>query len=191
MEAEEENEGIENGLNGENNGNTTNEPKKSSNDPTLNGAAEGNASREEEEVDENKLRLDAELLTPALKEFHQAREDRDLRKDLMNQKKEKKSKDSKSTDKARDASREKKKEKMYWAQMTKILTDQKLSVWKALDKALGEYYQLLVDRQNLIEETGLLNQQNEELKTLLNQYLQAGVNQELQVPPTQVIRLDI
>ena len=39
--------------------------------------------------------------------------------------------------------------------------------------------------------TGLLNQQNEELKTLLNQYLQAGVNQELQVPPTQVIRLDI
>jgi len=87
-----------------------------------------------------------------------------------------KSKDSKSTDKARDASREKKKEKMYWAQMTKILTDQKLSVWKALDKALSEYYQLLVDRQNLIEETGLLNQQNEELKTLLNQYLQAGVN---------------
>jgi len=49
-------------------------------------------------------------------------------------------------------------------------------VWSALDKALSEYYQLLVDRQNLIEETGLLNQQNEELKTLLNQYLQAGVN---------------
>jgi len=50
---------------------------------------------------------------------------------------------------------------------------------------------MLVDRQDLIEETGLLNQQNEELKTLLNQYLQAGVNHELQVPPTQVIRLDI
>ena len=126
-----------------------------------------------------------------MKEFHQARDDRDLRKDLMNQKGKKKSKDSKSTDKARDASREKKKEKLYWAQMTKILTDQKRSVWSALDKALSEYYQLLVDRQNLIEETGLLNQQNEELKTLLNQYLQAGVNQELQVPPTQVIRLDI
>ena len=60
-----------------------------------------------------------------------------------------------------------------------------------LDKALTKYYALLVDRQNLIEETGLLNQQNEELKTLLNQYLQAGVNHDLQVPPTQVIRLDI
>ena len=75
--------------------------------------------------------------------------------------------------------------------MTTILSDQKRSVWGALDKALTRYYQMLVDRQNLIEETGLLNQQNEELKTLLNQYLQAGVNQELQVPPTQVIRLDI
>ena len=47
-----------------------------------------------------------------------------------------------------------------------------------------------MERQNLIEETGLLNQQNEELKTLLNQYLQAGVNHDLKVPPTQVIRLD-
>ena len=75
--------------------------------------------------------------------------------------------------------------------MTSILSEQKLSVWKALDKALTKYYQMLVDRQNLIEETGMLNQRNEELKTVLNQYLQAGVNQELQVPPTQVIRLDI
>ena len=75
--------------------------------------------------------------------------------------------------------------------MTQILSDQKLSVWKALDKALTKYHQMLVDRQNLIEETGMLNQRNEELKTVLNQYLQAGVNQELRVPPTQVIRLDI
>ena len=63
--------------------------------------------------------------------------------------------------------------------MTSILSEQKLSVWKALDKALTKYYQMLVDRQNLIEETGMLNQRNEELKTVLNQYLQAGVNQEL------------
>ena len=75
--------------------------------------------------------------------------------------------------------------------MTTILTTQKQSVWHSLDTSLSKYYKQLVERQNLIEETGLLNQQNEELKTLLNQYLQAGVNQELQVPPTQVIRLDI
>ena len=64
---------------------------------------------------------------------------------MMNAK-NKKNKDSKSTDKTRDASREKKRERLYWASMTKILTDQKLSVWRALDKSLGDYYQLLVDR---------------------------------------------
>jgi len=47
---------------------------------------------------------------------------------------------------------------MYWEKMTTILSDQKKSVWGALDKSLSEYYQLLVNRQNLIEETGLLNQ---------------------------------
>ena len=87
--------------------------------------------------------------------------------------------------------RQKREEKVYWERMTTVLSDKGLSIWRALDKALAKYYALLVDRQNLIEETGLLNQQNEELKTLLNQYLQAGVNHDPQVPPTQVIRLDI
>ena len=57
---------------------------------------------------------------------------------------------------------------MFWERLTTILTPQKLSVWKALDNTLSSYYKTLVKRQNLIEETGLLNQQNEELKTLLN-----------------------
>ena len=123
-EEEKEDEENGNGLNADGGvPASTNDPKKTSNEATLNGNGENQASREEEEVDENALKLDAELLTQALKEFHQARDDRDLRKDLMNQKGKKKSKDSKSTDKARDASREKKKEKLYWAQMTKILTD--------------------------------------------------------------------
>jgi len=51
-----------------------------------------------------------------------------------------KSKDAKSGDKTVDAAREKKKDKAYWAQMTKILSDQKLGVWNALDKALYGYY---------------------------------------------------
>ncbi len=42
----------------------------------------------------------------------------------------------------------------------------------------------------MVEETGVLHQQNEELKSLLNQYLQAGVNHELMVPPTQMIKLE-
>ena len=37
-----------------------------------------------------------------------------------------------------------------------------------LDVALSKYYSLLLDRQKLIEETGDLHNQNEELKNLLN-----------------------
>ena len=77
-------EEIDNGGGPEANPNSMNDPRKTSNEATINGNGENQASHEEEEIDENKLRLDAELLTGALKEFHQAREDRDLRKDLMN-----------------------------------------------------------------------------------------------------------
>lgn len=69
----------------------------------------------------------------------------------------KKKKPSKTKDKASEASQERKKQQYYWGQMTQILPEQKLSVWKALDKALSKYHSMLVDRQNLIEETGLLN----------------------------------
>lgn len=77
--------------------------------------------------------------------------------------------------------------------MTTVLVDKKrdkMAVWKALKQALTKYYDLLTNRKLLIEETGTLNQQGQELKTLMNQYLQAGVNQELKVPPTDVIKLD-
>ena len=125
----------------------------------------------------------------ALDQFHKTREDRAVENELNAPSKAKKKSNFETEE--QKAERQKRKQQIYWEKMTTILSSQKLSVWKALDRALTKYYQLLVERQNLIEDTGLLNQQNEELKTLLNQYLQAGVNQELQVPPTQVIRLDI
>jgi hypothetical protein len=67
--------------------------------------------------------------------------------------------------------RKRKTQKLQWERLTTILSEQKLSVWRALDKSITKYYGLLVERKDLIEQTGLLNQQNEELKTLLNQYL--------------------
>ncbi len=76
LEKEEEENGA--GLGADGAPASTNDPKKTSNDATLNGAAEGQASREEEEVDENALKLDSELLTQALKQFHIDRENRDL-----------------------------------------------------------------------------------------------------------------
>jgi len=61
--------------------------------------------------------------------------------------------------------------KKYWEKLTQVLPDRTFRVWKILDKALSKYYELLLNRQSFIEETGDLHNQNEELKNLLNQYL--------------------
>lgn len=57
-----------------------------------------------------------------------------------------------------EAEKQRKKERETWERITKVLSDKNFAVWRALDKALTKYHSLLVDRQNLIEETGLLNQ---------------------------------
>lgn len=87
---------------------------------------------------------------------------------------------------------------------------------QALERGLQKYCKVLEDRSRLIDEVSGLHsvracaapllpavppphrphaltlprQSNEELKTLLNQYLSDRVNEELLVPPTQVIRVD-
>ena len=147
---------------------------------------------EEDEIEEkDPLQPDIELddVVEVLEAFNKKREERLNNQELVGNPSLKKKSNFQTEE--QKVERQKREERVFWEKMTKVLSDKNLSVWRALDKALTKYYALLVDRQNLIEETGLLNQQNEELKTLLNQYLQAGVNHDLQVPPTQVIRLDI
>lgn len=144
---------------------------------------------EKDNIDDETLVIDNDDIVFVLKEFHRKREEKANNADLVGNPRMKKRSNFESEEQKKE--RIKREERIFWEKMTTVLDDKKLSTWKALDKALTKYYALLVDRQNLIEETGLLNQQNEELKTLLNQYLQAGVNHELHVPPTQVIRLDI
>lgn len=78
--------------------------------------------------------------------------------------------------------------KKYWEKLTQVLPEKTLKVWKILDKQLSKYYNLLLERQKYIDETGELHNQNEELKNLLNQYLQ--INHELIIPPTRLIKLE-
>jgi dynein regulatory complex protein 1 len=78
----------------------------------------------------------------------------------------------------------------FWERMVGILPESHLRTWKVLVKTFQNYYNLLQARQELVEETGVLHQQNDELRTLLKQYLDANVNQELIVPPTQMIKFD-
>ena len=113
--------------------------------------------------------IDNDDIVNVLKEFHKKREERANNADLVGNPRMKKRSNFESEEQKKE--RIKREERIFWERMTTVLDDKKISTWKALDKALTKYYALLVDRQNLIEETGLLNQQNEELKTLLNQYL--------------------
>ena len=59
----------------------------------------------------------------------------------------------------------------------------------ALSKAMEKYEGVVKERAAAIDEVHSLEQQNAELKKLMNQYLSADVNDELHVPPTQVIRV--
>lgn len=53
------------------------------------------------------------------------------------------------------------------------------------------YSDTLSNRSKLITETDALRQQNAELRMLLHQYINSKVNQELEIPPTRVLNLDV
>ena len=132
--------------------------------------------------DENLDDLDLDDVLVILENFNEKRRLEAENQDLQGNPRMSRRNNAETEEQKRE--RIKRDERLFWEKMTEVLPENKLALWRALDKSLSKYYQLLVDRQNLIEDTGLLNQQNEELKTLLNQYLQAGVNHELRVPPT-------
>ena len=81
-------------------------------------------------------------------------------------------------------------EREFWQRMSSIISDKTFRVWNALEKALNRYDALLKNRSGLIGDVAGLQRQNEDLKGLLNQYLSSRINEDLHVPPTQVIRLD-
>ena len=121
---------------------------------------------EPEEKDENMPDIDLDDVVEVLQDFHMRREEKLNNQDLVGNPSLKKKSNFQTEEQKQE--RQRREERIFWERMTKVLSDKGHSVWRALDKALSKYYALLVERQNLIEETGLLNQQNEELKTLLN-----------------------
>ncbi|KAL1783680.1 dynein regulatory complex protein 1 [Sigmodon hispidus] len=77
----------------------------------------------------------------------------------------------------------------YWESLATVIPFSKQSLWDALYKALEKYYLVLTKRAKLLMENDSLEQQNAEMQSLLQQYLQAKVNSELQIPPTQSFRM--
>ncbi|XP_023682315.2 dynein regulatory complex protein 1 isoform X1 [Paramormyrops kingsleyae] len=61
----------------------------------------------------------------------------------------------------------------YWEAMANVIPASRLKIWNALEAALEKYYSVLKERSKLLGETQGLQQQNTELKMLLNQYINA------------------
>lgn len=78
-------------------------------------------------------------------------------------------------------------EKEYWSRMANVVSEKGVRVMGALDKALDKYHNLLLDRVNHLSEVDSLRTQNQELRSLLNQYLSSSINEDLHVPPTVLI----
>ena len=75
----------------------------------------------------------------------------------------------------------------YWAELTNVLPTERERKWDALHVGLEKYHTVLTQRSKLIEETEKLQNQNSELRMLLQQYVGSRVNQDLQIPPTHTI----
>ncbi|TPP67134.1 UPF0407 protein C2orf39 protein [Fasciola gigantica] len=79
----------------------------------------------------------------------------------------------------------------YWNKYAyQIVSEETEKVWDHLYCALERYLAILKNRSQVIRETEALRRQNEELRHLLQQYLSAKVNYELQIPPVKTLQLE-
>jgi len=78
-------------------------------------------------------------------------------------------------------------QKDYWERMTNIIDDKRYRLWKIVLFSMKKYNKLLKERLALAEDIRYIKEQNTELKALLRQYMNAKINEELEVPPTQIM----
>ena len=81
------------------------------------------------------------------------------------------------------------KEAAYWSTLGRVNGDGVSEQWDELECCLVRYNGALDERQRLLEDTGGLSRQNEELRNLLAQYQTAKINKELILPPINPNRL--
>ncbi|ORZ32679.1 sperm tail-domain-containing protein [Catenaria anguillulae PL171] len=77
--------------------------------------------------------------------------------------------------------------KEHWDQILAMLNSNRFKNWDTILSCMEAYHLLLGARHDLALEVSDLETQNDELKTLLREYMSADVNKSLQVPPSQVI----
>eukprot|EP00163_Fabomonas_tropica_P016218 TRINITY_DN2917_c0_g1_i2.p1 TRINITY_DN2917_c0_g1~~TRINITY_DN2917_c0_g1_i2.p1 ORF type:complete len:569 (+),score=175.16 TRINITY_DN2917_c0_g1_i2:731-2437(+) len=131
--------------------------------------------------------IDTMLIEPndaiaALREFYEDHQ-QELSVLATSQKKENDKADAAREDKIRND------ERLFWERMGNIIPDDTFRAWGALEREMQRYNKLLSERCDLIDETNALLHQNDELRALLGQYLNAGINDDLAVPPTDIIQM--
>jgi dynein regulatory complex protein 1 len=78
----------------------------------------------------------------------------------------------------------------YWIQLSQVVNDDTVSVWRQLEGDCHRLREMLNKRAASIAEVDALTQQNAQLKSLLNVYLgDASTNAALKVPPSQVMKV--
>lgn len=83
----------------------------------------------------------------------------------------------------REELKQRARERNFWYKMSNVISPEHLRVWHSVEGGLNKYLRQLQIRQKLIEETDGIRRQNDELRSLLNQYLSNPVNDELFAPP--------
>lgn len=142
-----------------------------------------------QEVDDEGLMVDADEVLKYLELFIVAQQNARSADVVPDKKKKTRTQQLGSESEADRKARRRREERKFWEKIGHVIPDMHFRVWKAMDVFLRKYYDLLQQRSKAIDSAVSMQKQNEELKQLLDQYLGAKVNEELQVPPTHIIRV--
>lgn len=83
--------------------------------------------------------------------------------------------------------RRKRKDQEYWNNLQQVFPDTNFKIWDALEKYLIKYNKILQQRKNEANKIIQLQSENDQLRTLLQQYLSSDANKELIIAPSLMI----
>jgi hypothetical protein len=111
-----------------------NQPPAATQDMRRQSQEEMEEAKAEQERNPAKLNLDPDNIVIALQKYHELREQELINQSVRGQVPKKK---PTAVSNEEEAERDKKKQKMFWEKLQTVLSPQKLSVWRHLDKTLS------------------------------------------------------